>query len=215
MPSTNATGGNSSRLQRSLRLPTQGNAAGDRRLGLIRHRPFLPGRPDNASPFESAERRDRAISHVDFGTVDVIGFQGRVTMTTSRTPGMSPLRSALLLLSLGWAAAIGWLCQPSGRATGCADIARSSHGPRIDPSHTPPPSFPHHPTRRQKTRPDPTPEDQSLPLARDCGDEGPGSFVQVVLDLPTSRWLTHSSSRGWTEPGIDTVLLQITHRFRC
>ena len=130
---------------------------------------------------------------------------------------MSAFRATLLLLTLVSAAAIGWLGQRWLAFTALTSLEPRVVGPAIDPTH----SHSHadanarHPGRPQKTRPDPTPNDETLPLAanRDC--EGPVSLVQAIAGTCAACCPAGSPSPAWSEPGRHAHLFQITHRFRC
>lgn len=123
---------------------------------------------------------------------------------------MPPFRAALLALTLGSAAAFGWLCQPVRPAADVTHGKRSVGHSLMDPSH----SRPHYPARPQKTRPDPTPDDQGQPSSASWDFEEPGSVVQSALTLGATCWLIDSPSPSWSEPVRHAPLLQITHRFR-
>ena len=122
---------------------------------------------------------------------------------------MPPFRAALLVLTLGSAAAIGWLCQPVRPAADVTDGKRSAGHLLMDPSH----SRPLYPVRPQKTRPDPTPDDQGHPSSANWDFEESVSVVQSALPLCATRWLIDEPSPSWSEP-VRLPLLQITHRFR-
>jgi hypothetical protein len=128
---------------------------------------------------------------------------------------MSAFRATLLLLTLVSAAAIGWLGERSLAFTVMTSLGRRVDRPAIDPAHSHYHASPRHPGRPQKTRPDPTPNDETLPLAgnRDC--EGPDSLVQGPIGACAACCPDGPPSLAWYEPVRHAHLFQITRRFRC
>jgi hypothetical protein len=129
---------------------------------------------------------------------------------------MSPFRTTLLVLTLGSAALLGWLYYPSRQVVDGAAGARSVDGPMIHPSHA------HNHGRhsvpgRQRTNPDPTPDD----WGEECGalvnldDSGPDWVGQATLIGVATCGLIESPCPAWSEPARDALLLQLTRRFRC
>ena len=128
---------------------------------------------------------------------------------------MVPSRTTLLVLTLGSAAVLGWLWYPA-RSASCLAGARSVDGPVILPSHADSQRR-HSVPARQRTYPDPTPDD----WGEECGalvnldDLGPDWVVQATLSGVATCGLIESPSPAWSEPARYAPLLQFTHRFRC
>jgi hypothetical protein len=122
-------------------------------------------------------------------------------------------RTAILALTLGSAAVMGWLCHPARPMPDFASGGRSVDRPEIHPSPGDSPT--NRPARPQKTRPDPTPEGESLPLVASLDYQGPVSLILGILGRTAISALSESPSASWSEPARDTLLLQLTHRFRC
>jgi hypothetical protein len=137
-------------------------------------------------------------------------------MHSSRVSGMFSFRSTLLVLILGSAALVGWLGYPSRHSVDSAAGARSVDGPMIHPSHAHTHGR-HSVPGRQRTNPDPTPDDWGDECSSlvDLEDLGPDWVVLTTLSGVTTCGLIESPSPEWSEPARYTPLLQFTHRFRC
>jgi hypothetical protein len=128
---------------------------------------------------------------------------------------MSSTRRVIAVASLVTAAFLGCLylaARPSADATKVGPLAG---GPALSSSHTALPSHPYRPARRQKTRPDPTPEDQSQTTVADRSDEDPTPVVAVPADRRVADWLLSSPTLSWSEPSRFALLFQLTCRIRC
>jgi hypothetical protein len=129
---------------------------------------------------------------------------------------MVPPRIPLLVLTLGSAALLGWLCYPSCPTVAHAAGARAVDGPAILPSnaHT---HGRHSVPGRQRTNPDPTPDDWGDEWGSlvDLDDSGPDWAFQAGFSGSATCGLSESPSLGWYELARYAPLLPITHRFRC
>lgn len=126
---------------------------------------------------------------------------------------MTALRTTLIVLLLGSAAALGWSCQTSADAARLPHAWKVCKGPVIDPTGAPSHSCP--PARRQKTRPDPTPEDNTQPSTADLPDKGPDSIALNVPDPGLPFGFFSATGPTWSEPVVHALLYQLTRRFRC
>jgi hypothetical protein len=129
---------------------------------------------------------------------------------------MLPFRAIILVLTLGSATVIGWLCSPARPAVAALDAGRPLDRPAIHPFTT------HAHGRhcfpgRQRTNPDPTPDDWGV----ECSglvtliDSGPDWAAFEAAGLWTTCSLLESPSWSWVEPAEWDHPLQVNRRFRC
>jgi hypothetical protein len=130
---------------------------------------------------------------------------------------MFPSRTTfLLVLSLGSAASLGWLCDRPRPIVNIEESAKAVVGPVIHPS----PTYPHgrHSVPgRHRTNPDPTPDDWGDECSSLLDLNNHGSEWAVLE--PVSQWTTacpiESPSPEWSEPAPTAQRLRLTLRFRC
>jgi hypothetical protein len=127
---------------------------------------------------------------------------------------MFPFRTTLLAFILGSAALMGWLCYPSGRSVDRVAGDRSVDGAVIHPAHS---HGRHSVPGRQRTNPDPTPDDwdDEYACVVDLDNLGPDWAALATLNGMVACGLFDSPTPAWTEPPRHAPLLQLTHRFRC
>jgi hypothetical protein len=129
---------------------------------------------------------------------------------------MPSFRITFLMLTLGLAATMGGLRYPSSTGVDLGTVGRSDNGPVIHPG-----SGYHHGRHsvpgRQRTKPDPTPDDGIDDSANvmDFSNHGSEWFAFDSADQFVIDCLFESPSSEWGEPTPDTHLFQVTHRFRC
>lgn len=126
---------------------------------------------------------------------------------------MQSRRLLLIVAIAGAAVSLGWLCRPMLGRVRSTPVGQLAGGPAVDPMKGHPHSLP--PFRRQKTRPDPTPEDQAVPDVAHRSDEGPVSIAGEPTDSAVAWWLVASRFTAWSQPVPDELLYQLTHRIRC
>jgi hypothetical protein len=129
---------------------------------------------------------------------------------------MLPFRTTLLVLTMGSAAVIGWLCYPTQPIDDFSSRERGVNQPTIHPSC----AFPHgrHSIpRRQGTNPDPTPDDWGDECSSlvDLHDDGSDLIIHETATHFAAFCVIKLRSPSWSEPAPSTLLLQVTHRFRC
>jgi hypothetical protein len=134
---------------------------------------------------------------------------------------MFPVRTTLLVLTLGLVAWMGWV-RSSLRPVG--DLAASQ--PAIDRSPMDPHTHSHlpHPARRGSTpdpasddgtRPDPTPNDEGQPPVVKPDEPDPVSVVPDSPNLDVTCCLIASPVLSWSDCWEYALLFRITSRIRC
>jgi hypothetical protein len=129
---------------------------------------------------------------------------------------MNSLRTTLLVLILGSAAAIGWLCSPARSNVDRGVLNKDGERAVIHPptNHA---SGRHVFPGRQRTNPDPTPDDLGAECSSlvDLNRQGSDWAVIGSAIRATTELLVESPEPSWIEPARSDHPLRINRRFRC